>query len=477
MSASALQRFLSEEPASYEDLRNSYLSFFSLSAGVLTIILVMAGTLLDWFYYRDHWAQFFAARVVCSIAVGLLVIAARIKKSNRFTENSTVLWVTFPQAMICYMIASTGGVDSIYFVGLAYAFIGLAVFLPLKLSQASLFTLMTAGMYLLACFIGTPGGMFKSALGGHLVFLSFFGIIMFAVTVYAEKWRVHLFHMQAQIRGQRDDLAQTNRQLAEAKVKIAQSEKMASLGTMAAGLLHEMNNPVNYSQIALKLAADDIAAGDLASAKSSIDDAALGVKRLGGIIADLRHVAYQSPEGADKADGRFRLSEVVRIATRLTMHLCKGFEVYVAVDPEVKVRGDSPSIVSVLVNLIENAAHSIREAKRGPLGRIEIRAASSERAGWLRVSVRDNGVGLRPDIAERIFEPFFTTKQVHEGMGLGLSISYAMVRRHGSELTVTATGEGVCELSFLLEVIEDEPGGRVVGGAAGADSGSAVDAV
>lgn len=457
MSAQALPTFVSEEPTSYEDLRYDYLAFFSRLSGKLTIMLVMAGTLLDWFYYRSYWGHFFTARAVTSLGVAIALFAAHRKNSSQFTEWSTMVWVMFPQAMICYMIAVTGGVDSIYFVGLAYALTGLAVFLPLRVGQAAIFSGATLLMYLIACAIGTKGEVIRSELGGHLVFLSFFVIVMFAVTIYSDKWRHDMYRLQAKLSGQRDDLALSNRQLAEAKVKIAESEKMASLGTLAAGLLHEMNNPVNYSQIALKLAADDMDAGDIKAAKNSLEDATLGMNRLSGIIADLRHLAYQSPEKSELADGRFRLLEVARTAARLTQHLCNGYKVDVEIDPDSYVRGDSPSIVSVLVNLLENSAHSLREANRGPIGHIRVTAvADDERPGWLRVSVRDNGLGLRSEVAERMFEPFYTTKQFHEGMGLGLAISYAMIRRHGSELIVTAAGDGVCELSFQLELIKDE---------------------
>lgn len=456
MSTTALPTFVSPEPASYEELRSEYLAFFSLLAGKLTIVLVMAGTMLDWFYYPQHWLHFFSARVVASLGVAAALYGAHRKASWRFTESSTMVWVQFPQAMICYMIAVTGGVESIYFVGLTYALTGLAVFLPLKVGQATVFATSTILMYLIACVVGTQGPVLRSEFGGHLVFLSFFVVVLFAVTIYSDKWRHDMYQLQQKIRGQRDDLSKSNKLLADAKVQIVQSEKMASLGTLAAGLLHEMNNPVNYSQIALRLAADEIKGGNLQAATASVDDALLGVKRLAGIIGDLRHLAYQTPDSETSSSSQFKLIEVVRIATRLTNHVCKGFVVETDVDPQIVVRGDSAAIVSVLVNLIENSAHSIHKAQRGPDGRITIKAERISNGDLISILVRDNGVGMRSEVARRIFEPFFTTKEVHEGMGLGLSIAYAVVRRHGSELRVTAVGDGVCELKFDLEVIHDD---------------------
>jgi len=90
--------------------------------------------------------------------------------------------------------------------------------------------------------------MFISEVVGHLVFLGFFVAVLYAGAIFSSRWRHRSFDLQEKTRQQRDSLALMNKQLTEMKIKIVQAEKMASLGTLSAGLLHEMNIPVNYSK-------------------------------------------------------------------------------------------------------------------------------------------------------------------------------------------------------------------------------------
>lgn len=445
-----------EEDPSFEEHEHKLVVFFAPRAAALTIFMILLGSLLDHFYYPELFYHFLVVRVIASAFIAAMMYAATKTETRRAYRRTHFLWVLSPQAMICYMIALSGGADSIYFVGLQLALTGLAVFWPVKLREAAFFSGGTIALYLLACALGTPGTMFVPELAGNLIFTSLFAFILFSASILVERWRRKVFDLQRRIRGQRDDLAATNRQLADAKLKIVQSEKMASLGTLAAGLLHEMSNPVNYNKIALQLAKSDVQGGKAEAAISNIDDAMLGTNRLAMIIGDLRHLAFQSPEEAAGELGVVNLAQVTRVAIRLTTHVCKGMSVEVDVDQNVQVKGDGSSLTSVLVNLIENAASSIKSAGRGAAGKIVVRTHRAERPNWISMSVRDNGTGVSPEVAERMFEPFFTTKQVHEGMGMGLAICYGVVRRHGSELRLSQSAEGMFEMTFDLEVVSDE---------------------
>lgn len=444
------------EVLNFEEQEHRLVEFFGARAGILTIVMILAGTLLDYFYYPDLYYHFLAVRALSGALVAAILVVALGAKSHKSFRRINFLWVMLPQAMICYMIAWSGGAESIYFVGLNLAVAGLSIFWPVTIREAAFFSAWTFSLYLIACALGTPGTMFVRELGGNILFLLLFNFVLFAASVLMERWRRKTFEMQVRIRAQRDDVLAVNRQLAEAKLQILQSEKMASLGTLAAGLLHEMSNPVNYSKIALQLAKTDVEKGRASDAITNIEDAMLGTKRLASIISDLRHLAFHDPNETDGHLGVFELSQVVRVALRLTSHVCKGVTVHADPDTSVKVKGDGSSITSVLVNLIENAASSIKKAGRGSLGAITITVVPAKDGKWVTMSVRDNGTGVTPDVAERMFEPFFTTKPAQEGMGMGLAICYGVVRRHGSELRLTQSGDGICELSFDLEVVSDE---------------------
>ncbi len=118
---------------------------------------------------------------------------------------------------------------------------------------------------------------------------------------------------------------------------------------------------------------------------------------------------------------------------------------------DTHVRGDEPAIIGVMINLFSNAALALRKAQQAQ-PRIEV--AGQRRDGRLYVTVRDNGTGIEPDNLTRVFEPFFTTRGVGQGLGLGLSVSYAIIQRHGGTLLVTSEAGVWTEFAFDLAVAD-----------------------
>ena len=143
----------------------------------------------------------------------------------------------------------------------------------------------------------------------------------------------------------------------------------------------------------------------------------------------------------------FLLERALRSAQRLAGHELKGIEVVTDLPEDTHVVGDEPALIGVLINLLSNAAHALQAAKRSD-PRIEVRAVV--RGDRLAFSLRDNGQGISPDNLNRVFEPFFTTRDVGAGLGLGLSVSYGIVQRHGSTLTVQSEHGAWTEFSFDL---------------------------
>lgn len=442
-------------PASYEEAEQEYLYYYSRVTIVVAVLVILAGSLLDHFFYPERFWQFFTLRIAASacIALALWLIASKVGK--RFIKGITLTWAMVPQVMISYMIAKTGGSDSIYFVGLTYALTGLGVFFPLTLTEAGGFAGLTLVLYVVACAVGTPGEVASNSFWGNLVFLSFFVVVMLVISIYGERWRRQNFRLQQEKKARGQAIKAGNRALTEAKLQLAHSEKMASLGTLSAGLLHEMNNPINYSAIALKLAAEYLKAGDVPAASEVTQDAILGIDRVKAIVADLKTFAYQRSHSAAPLDSRFNLLEAIKVAGRLTAHERKGFQFEVDVPQVVTVKGDAVAISSVFINLMSNSAHALEQSKRGEHGRIAIKARPSKDAGRVEVSVFDNGTGIGADHVGRVFEPFFSTRSVEGGLGLGLSISYAIVQRHGSRLTVRSIPGECTEFNFDLEA-DDE---------------------
>jgi signal transduction histidine kinase len=256
------------------------------------------------------------------------------------------------------------------------------------------------------------------------------------------------------------DLADRNRRLQKTlaeleatQAQLIQSEKLNALGSLAAGLLHEINNPLNYSLTALQLIRGDPEIADNELASEMLADIDEGMQRIRAIVSDLRAFAY--PTEAEKRLP-FDLAEALESALRFTSHELKGIEVERALPQSARVLGSRSHITQVLINLLSNAAKAIAPVAGSRAGRIRVTAtAHGER---LHVRVSDNGVGMDGEVLNRIFEPFFTTRDVGEGMGLGLSISHTIVANHGGRLLVQSRlGEGT-ELGFDLPIAAGAPG-------------------
>ena len=167
--------------------------------------------------------------------------------------------------------------------------------------------------------------------------------------------------------------------------------------------------------------------------------------RVQNIVSDLKTFAYQKP-GEDSLRP-FLLENAMRSALRLAGYELKGIEVTVDVPQDTHVLGDEPAIIGVLINLLSNAAHALQSSQRSdPVIAVRVQQQSER----LKVSVRDNGPGIDPTNIGRVFEPFFTTRDVGAGLGLGLSVSYGIVQRHGGTLAVDSVPGAWTEFTFDL---------------------------
>jgi two-component system sensor histidine kinase PhcS len=226
---------------------------------------------------------------------------------------------------------------------------------------------------------------------------------------------------------------------------LIQREKMAALGTLSAGLLHEVNNPVNYSLMAINMALMDPAAAQSTDLRESLTDAREGMQRVQNIVSDLKTFAYQK-QGVD-SERLFLLEKAIQSALRLTSFELKGVAVELALPQDTHVLGDEPALIGVLINLLSNAALALAGAGREQ-PRISLRA--EHRNGRLWLAVRDNGTGIAPENIGRVLEPFFTTRDVGAGLGLGLSMSYGIIQRHGGLLSVSSEFGAWTEFSLDL---------------------------
>ena len=233
----------------------------------------------------------------------------------------------------------------------------------------------------------------------------------------------------------------TERRSMEAQLR--QAQKLESIGTLAGGVAHEINNPImgimNYAQLILDKLGPDSEVAEFAT------EIGHETERVATIVKNLLSFARQEKEGISPA----RLCDIVECTLSLTAALLRHDQIALAVDvpedlPKIQCRGQQ--IQQVIMNLLTNARDALNEKYTGfhENKTTTITAHALDKAGqeWVRTTIEDLGPGISYDVRERMFEPFYTTKPLDTGTGLGLSISHGIVGDHGGELSVeSATGE------------------------------------
>lgn len=275
--------------------------------------------------------------------------------------------------------------------------------------------------------------------------------------------------LEASLKHRVDALVQANQRLADMQLQLLQSEKMASIGQLASGVAHEINNPIGfvksnlgslagYVDSLLEIvrayeAVEQLHGGAVAPAlqaieqrkkdidyayvvedvKKLIDESVEGVQRVSQIVLDLKNFSRTGDAAAQAADLQAGIESTINVVWNQLKYKVDVVRHYV---PLPLVMCVASQINQVVMNLLTNAEQAI--AGRGT---ITVRTGVASDTVWFEV--QDTGCGIAPDLQARIFEPFYTSKPVGQGTGLGLSISFGIVQRHGGSITVTsAPGAG-----------------------------------
>lgn len=247
---------------------------------------------------------------------------------------------------------------------------------------------------------------------------------------------------ERELASQKNRLEATLEQLKETEALLVHNEKLSSLGRMSAGLIHEINNPLNYAVQGLHLirqSMKEVPAEMRGDVHEILEDVETGVNRVVSIISDLR--GFTRTE--ERTHGDFLLDPLVDTVLRFFSHDLKdGIVVEKKIDQAITLHGNHGQITQVLVNLVQNAIDAIQEktypAEEHPLLAISAVLENSK----VKITIKDNGIGMSSDTHSKVFDPFFTTKEVGKGMGLGLSICHRIVADHGGMIMIDSK-EGV----------------------------------
>jgi PAS domain S-box-containing protein len=252
-----------------------------------------------------------------------------------------------------------------------------------------------------------------------------------------------------QIVGVRRDVTE----LRQAEEALRVSGRLASVGTLAAGVAHEINNPLGYVITNLGFALETLGSyrSELpdsgADVMEALAEAQEGAARVRSIVRDLSTFSRSSEE-----EGPVNLTHALDLAIKMVANEIRHCaRLVLDIDAVRPVHGVGAKLGQVFVNLLTNAVHAIPE---GAADSHEIRVSCHEEDEWVIVEISDTGIGMDEQILAQAFDPFFTTKPVGKGTGLGLSICHATIAKMGGELRATSTPSQGTTMRITLPVLE-----------------------
>ncbi|HWD94722.1 MAG TPA: ATP-binding protein [Verrucomicrobiae bacterium] len=260
---------------------------------------------------------------------------------------------------------------------------------------------------------------------------------------------VESHNLQTRLSKQNQALESTIEQLKETESQLVQTEKLASLGRMSAGIIHEINNPLNFATTGLYTLRNKgkyLAPEQQEGYAEVLKDVEEGIKRVKTIVSDLRMFTHPETESRDQVE----VAEVAASALRFLANEWKDrVEINQKLDPRQTVWANKNKMIHVFTNLLQNSLDALKDKEFKNDEKPAITLEGVVEGGRSIVRVRDNGPGIDVRHLDKIFDPFFTTKDVGEGMGLGLSICYRIIHECEGRISVKTEVGKYCE--FTLE--------------------------
>ena len=259
-----------------------------------------------------------------------------------------------------------------------------------------------------------------------------------------------------------DALQKSLRELKETQKQLIQSEKMASLGELTAGIAHEIQNPLNFvnnfsevSKELLEELLEEIQNGDMEEVNAIAQDVIQNLekinhhgKRADGIVKGMLQHSRSSSGTKELTDINVLVDEYLRLAYHGLRAKDKQFNATLETNFDESIGRISivpQDMGRVVLNLITNAFHTVSERKKIAEEKFEptVSVRTKKKGSTIELTVKDNGNGIPQSALDKIFQPFFTTKPTGQGTGLGLSLSYDIIKSHGGEIKVnTEEGKG-----------------------------------
>jgi signal transduction histidine kinase len=263
-------------------------------------------------------------------------------------------------------------------------------------------------------------------------------------------------HYQRKLSKQNTALTTAIEQIKETESQLVQSEKLASLGRLSAGIIHEINNPLNFTMtglFTLRNKGKHLPPEQRGEYEEILNDIEEGLKRVRNIVSDLRTFTHPGGGTGEPVE----VAEVVGASLRFLAGEWKSVvHIEQNLPPNQLVWANRNKLIHVLVNLVQNSIDALAEKKFPDGERATIWIESRTENGRGLIVVRDNGMGIEQKVLDKIFDPFFTTKEVGKGMGLGLSICYRIVQGYGGKISVKSERGKFCEFTLDFPAKREE---------------------
>jgi len=352
-----------------------------------------------------------------------------------------------PSLFLSIMIYKADGAGSPYYAGLNLVLLVFAFVMHWTFRETLIAVALIILMYLTACLANGPindvhdqrvFGMFFN----NTYFLAVTGVIVATGRFFHSKIRFREFAL-------RFELDRQYKQLQEAESQLVQAEKLASLGRMSAGIIHEINNPLNFVKTGLytlKNKGKHLAPEQQADYVEIVKDVEDGFNRVMNIVSSLRGFTHHDDEIREE----FLVSDLVEASLRFVSHEWSNT---IRLEKNIlegqMFFANKNKLIQVCLNLLENSLDALKSKTFAAGEQPTITLSSRLENGVNILSFHDNGTGIKPEFLGKVFDPFFTTKDVGEGMGMGLSISHRIVESYGGRIRVKSELGKFCE--FTLE--------------------------
>ena len=255
--------------------------------------------------------------------------------------------------------------------------------------------------------------------------------LVYERTTEIQKQNEALIDQRKEIEHINKKLETTIRDLQNTQQQLVQSERMASIGMLSAGISHELNNPLNYIQNGVQVLEDELKNEEVDNENipTVIDIIRSGVKKAAQIVLNLNHFGSKDVEQNENCNLHYILDNCCSVivnnhSDKLTIRKAYTNE-------KLEIVGNTGKLHQVFLNLLTNAEQAIEE--KG-----EIYIQTKKNSSEIVIEISDTGVGIPEEIMDKIYEPFFTTKAPGSGTGLGLSISFNIIKEHKGELNLTS---------------------------------------